>query len=97
MCSSRTGPCRRFTDLTPPGPGNLVTAWCSLSKSENGRRGRKSAGVLLDRHAVVHLVHAHDLRLTAVTAELVVLAHDQRLDRFGRTDLGAQPAKAAAR
>src|SRR5256885_10835499 len=55
-----------------------------------------SAGVLLDRDAVVHLVDAHDLGVAAVAAELVVLAHDQRLDRLGRADLRAQAAEAAA-
>src|SRR6185369_190940 len=54
-------------------------------------------GVLLDRDAVVHLIDAQDLRFTIVAAELVVLAHDQRFDRFGRTDFCAQSAEAAAR
>src|SRR6185503_5383668 len=44
-----------------------------------------------------HLVNAHDLRIATVGPELVVLAHDERFDRFGRADLGAQPAEAAAR
>src|SRR4029079_3855686 len=56
-----------------------------------------SARVLLDRDPVIHLVDAHDLRIAAVGSELVVFAHDERLDRLGRTDLGAQPAEAAAR
>src|SRR5580765_7750958 len=55
-----------------------------------------SGGVLLDRHAVVHLIDAKDLRIPAVTAEFVILAHDERLDRFGRADLRAQAAEAAA-
>src|SRR5712671_4904220 len=38
-----------------------------------------SAGVLLDRHAVVHLVDTQDLRVAAVTTQFVVLAHDQGL------------------
>src|SRR5262249_55755443 len=57
----------------------------------------KSVRVLFDRDAVVHLVDAQNLRLAAVAAELVVLAHDERLDRLGRAHLGAQPAEAAAR
>src|SRR6478609_5569673 len=52
--------------------------------------------VLLNWYAVVHLVHPEDLRVAAVASQLVVLAHDQRLDRLGRADFGAQPAKAAA-
>ena len=47
--------------------------------------------------AVVHLVDAEDLRFAAVAAELVVLAHDERLDRLGRADFRAQAAEAAAR
>src|SRR5437773_12524663 len=53
--------------------------------------------VLLDRDAVVHLIDPENLRFTAVAAELVVLAHDQGLDRLGGTDLGAEGAEAAAR
>src|SRR5262245_27472478 len=53
--------------------------------------------VLLDRHPVVHLVDPEDLRLAAVAAKFVILAHDQRLDRLGRTDLRAETAEAAAR
>src|SRR5256885_8917278 len=56
-----------------------------------------SAGVLLDRDAVVHLVDAEDLGVAAVAAELVVLAHDQRLDRLGRAHFRAQTAEAAPR
>src|SRR5688572_290986 len=56
-----------------------------------------SACVLLDRHSVVHLIDAQDLGVAAVTAKLVVLAHDERLDRLGWADFGAQPAEAAAR
>src|SRR5436305_1173290 len=56
-----------------------------------------SVGVLLDRDPVVHLVHSQDLRVAAVGTEFVILAHDQRLDGFGRTHLGAQPAEAAPR
>src|ERR1700730_4085411 len=56
-----------------------------------------SARVLLDRHPVVHLVDAHDLRIAAVGSELVVFAHDERFDRLGRANLGAQPAETAAR
>src|SRR4051812_3273235 len=55
-----------------------------------------SVCVLFYRHTVVHLVDAEDLRLATVRAQLVVLAHDQRLDRLGRADLGAKAAKAAA-
>src|SRR5688572_30119689 len=54
-------------------------------------------GVLLDLNAVVHLVHAHDLRGTAVAAKLVVLAVDERLHWFGRTHFRAEPTEAAAR
>src|SRR5437762_2029079 len=56
-----------------------------------------SARVLLDWHPVVHLIDAHDLRIAAVGPELVVFAHDERLDRFGGTNLGAESAEAAAR
>src|ERR1051326_2484101 len=56
-----------------------------------------SVGVLLDGHPVIHLIDAQDLRVPAVAAELVVLAHDQRLDRLGRANLRAQAAEAAAR
>src|SRR5690348_18272684 len=53
--------------------------------------------VLFDRNSVVHLIDAEDLRLPAVASELVVLAHDEGLDRLGRTDFGAEAAEAAAR
>src|SRR5512147_3095649 len=56
-----------------------------------------SAVVLLNRQAVVHLVHSQDLRLAAVAAELVVLAHDQRLHRLGGAHLRTEPAEAAPR
>src|SRR6185312_5221491 len=56
-----------------------------------------SVGVLLDGYAVVHLVDPEDLGVAAVRAELVVLAHDERLDGLGRAHLGAQAAEAAAR
>src|SRR5262249_4423326 len=56
-----------------------------------------SVRVLLDWHAVVHLIHAKNLRFAAVATQFVIFAHDERLDRFGRADLGAQPAEAAAR
>ena len=56
-----------------------------------------SIEILLDGNAVVHLVDAEDLRVAAVAAELVVLAHDERLDRLGRADFRAQAAEAAAR
>src|SRR3954468_21238763 len=56
-----------------------------------------SARVLLDFDPVVHLIDAEDLGVAAVAPQLVVLAHDQRLDWLGRTHLGAQPAEAAAR
>src|SRR5262245_29272186 len=61
-----------------------------------GRLSKISAGVPLDCHPVVHLVHPKNLGVAGVDAELVVLAHDQRLDRLRRTHLGAQPAEAAA-
>src|SRR5580704_9062901 len=60
------------------------------------KRKLLSVRVLFDRHAVVHFVDAEDLRVAAVGAQLVVFAHDQRLDRLGGTHLGAQPAEAAA-
>src|SRR5262249_48874866 len=41
-------------------------------------------------------VDAQDLRLAAVAAKLVILAHDERLDRPGRTHFRAQPAEAAS-
>src|SRR5262249_23292138 len=56
-----------------------------------------SVGVLLDGYAVVHLVDAQDLRLSTVATKFVILAHDERLDRLGRVDLGAEPAKPASR
>src|SRR6185312_8154013 len=55
-----------------------------------------SVGVLLDGYAVVHLVDPEDLGVAAVRAELVVLAHDERLDGLGRAHLGALVAEAAA-
>src|SRR5262249_55923946 len=62
------------------------------------REGKNvSARVLFDGHAVVHLVDAKDLRIPAIAAEFVILAHDQRLDWLGGTDFGAQPAEAAPR
>src|SRR6185437_9363405 len=54
-----------------------------------------SVRVLFDRHAVVHLVDTQNLRIATIAAQLVILAHDQRLNRLGRADLGTQPAKAA--
>src|SRR5207248_7385323 len=54
-------------------------------------------GVLLDCNAVVHLIDTQNLGFPAIASELVVLAHDQRLDRLGRADFGAQTAEAAAR
>src|SRR5881296_2488545 len=56
-----------------------------------------SAGVLLDRHPVVHLVYAKDLHFAAVATKFVILAHDERLDWLGRANFRAQAAKAAAR
>src|SRR5665213_3939427 len=56
-----------------------------------------STRVLLDRHAVVHLVNAKNLRVAAVAAQFVVFAHDERLDGLGRAHFRAQPAEAAAR
>src|SRR5262249_16479648 len=53
--------------------------------------------VLFDAHAVIHLIDPEDLRLPAVAAKLVVLAHDQGLDRLGRANLQAESAKAAPR
>src|ERR1700722_10536302 len=55
------------------------------------------ARVLLDRHAVVHLVDPQDLRFTAVAAELVILAHDEGLDGLGRADLRTEAAETATR
>src|SRR6266705_1686017 len=54
-----------------------------------------SVGVLLDLNPVVHLVDAQNLLVPAVAAQLVILAHDQRLDRLCWTDLRAQPAETA--
>src|SRR5262245_423923 len=51
--------------------------------------------ILLDWHPVVHLVDAQDLRLPTVAAKLVILAHDERLDRLGGTHLRAQATEAA--
>ena len=56
-----------------------------------------SAGVLLDFDPVVHLVDAQNLRVAAVAAQFVVLAHDEGLDRLGRADFAAQTTEAAAR
>src|SRR5579859_4712365 len=56
-----------------------------------------SVRILFDRHAVVHLIDAKNLCFTTVTSELVVLAHDQRLDRLRRAHFRAQPAEAATR
>src|ERR1051325_4041305 len=54
------------------------------------RKAKSISGrVLLDRPPGIHLIDAQDLRVPAVAAELVVLAHDQPLDRLGRTDLRA--------
>src|SRR5688572_27060036 len=53
------------------------------------------AGVLLDGDAVVHLVNPQDLGVPAVAAELVILAHDEGLDRLGGAHFGTQTAEAA--
>src|SRR5262245_53424230 len=58
---------------------------------------KTSAGVLLDRDAVVHLVHAQNLQVARVAPELVILAHDQRFDRLCRADFRAEAAEAAPR
>src|SRR4029453_7600613 len=78
------------------GPGSTNrTATMRLS---GGFREAKniSPRVLLDRHPVIHLVDAENLRIPVVASELVVLAHDQCLDRLGRAHLGTEAAKAAA-
>ena len=65
--------------------------------AQGAREPSRSAGVELGRKPVVHLVDAQHLRPARVASELVLLAHDQRLDRPRRTDLGAQSAETAAR
>ena len=64
---------------------------------EKGFEKRKnvSPGVLLDVDPVVHLVDPQELRIPAVTAKLVILAHDERFDRLGRAHFGTQAAEAA--
>src|SRR5262249_52973471 len=61
------------------------------------RAARGLVRVLLDRDAVVHLIDAENLRVAALASELVVLAHDERLDWLGRAHLRAEAAEAAAR
>src|SRR6185295_12274800 len=56
-----------------------------------------SVRVLFDGHAVVHLIDPQNLGVAAVGPELVILAHDQRFDRLGRTDLRTESAEAAPR
>ena len=56
-------------------------------------RFAKVRGLVLDLDAVVHLVRPERLCVPAAGARFVVSAHDQRLDRLGRTDLSAQTAE----
>src|SRR4051812_29934535 len=92
---------RAYTRIAPAGARRPAKAgrYDGMMYRAGGFRKAKSisARVLLDRHAVVHLVDAEDLRVAAVSAELVVLAHDQRLNRLGRAHFRAQPAETAAR
>src|SRR3954470_16316381 len=73
-------------------------AWVDYAPGRVFREAKSvSARVLLDFNAVVHLVDAQNLGVAAVAPELVVLAHDQRLDRLGRTKFGAQAPKTAGK
>src|SRR5581483_3077087 len=51
--------------------------------------------VLFDWNAVVHLVNAQDLGLAAIRTKLVILAHDEGLNRLGWAHFRAQSAEAA--
>src|SRR5256885_1214909 len=87
--------------------GTTVYCWKGFRKAKSisaldVARGGLSAvegstRVLLDRDAVVHLIDAQNLGFAAVATQFVILAHNERLDRLRRTDLGAEAAKAAAR
>src|ERR1700737_2684042 len=73
-------------------------AWLDYAPGSGFREAKSvSAAVLLDFDAVVHLIDSQDLRVAAVASQLVVLAHDQGLDRLGRTDFGTQATETAAR
>src|SRR4029453_10758005 len=56
---------------------------------------RKSMSILLDRHAVVHLIYAENLGFPAVAAKFVILAHDPGLDGLRGADFRTQPAETA--
>src|SRR6185295_10331095 len=56
-----------------------------------------SVRVLFDSNAVVHFVNPQNLCIPAVAPQLVILAHDERLDRLGGAHFGAQAAKTATR
>ena len=70
-----------------PSAGDLGKTFSE--KSDTGATGHDD----LDMTLVYRL---EDLGIAAVGAEFVVFAHDERLDRLGGTDLGAEPAEAAA-
>src|ERR1700730_5717298 len=85
-CTFPTGPSRRAnrmdtrrtTSTEPHGDakeGNVLGR-SAFPEAKYHATLRKSTRVLLDRHPVVHLVHAQNLGFAAVAAELVVLAHD---------------------
>src|SRR4051812_30922074 len=98
--------------MTPPGgpvvpePARLLQEsgrtvakpWMDDAPRRGFREAKNvSVRVLFDFNPVVYLIDAQDLGVAAVAPQLVVLAHDQRLDRLGGAHLGAQPAEAAAR
>src|SRR5262245_61770787 len=87
--------------LQDPGRQEFVAErYRTLRRFRNAKSADSSRNlpcVLLDGHAVVHLVDAKDLRLAAIGAQLVVFAHDERLDRLGWADFRAQATEAAPR
>src|SRR5690242_20202043 len=87
------GPAAPLTRIEPV----RCSAWMDDAPYEGFREAKNlSVRVLFDFYSVIHLIDAQNLGIAAVTSQFVVLAHDQRLDRLGRADLGAQPAEAAA-
>src|SRR5207249_6754167 len=94
----RANPDRRITRTGPlPGCTRTIVYAGAAFKNRKGTAKTVLPGVLLDCNAVVHLIDTQNLGFPAIASELVVLAHDQRLDRLGRADFGAQTAEAAAR
>src|SRR3979490_219981 len=82
----RDGPSR----IGPLGPGPLSHP---LSPGRFRNAKNVSAGVLLDGHPVVHLINAHYLCIAAVGSELVILAHDEGVNRLGAAHPRAQTAE----